>query len=122
MSTWSIKPKDEFSIDDSARTSRMDKTSLVRGGVLTLDQAEERISDEASEDGDDIGDPSSADLDDEDPFEYLHQELWEFSTYITEDWYRLGDQPVDLAQATETELNGQIIYYLSEYMEYNLKG
>ncbi|KAG6042526.1 hypothetical protein E4U39_005773 [Claviceps sp. Clav50 group G5] len=91
-----------------------------RGDVFLTEFKE--LSDEAFEDGDGIGDPSFADLDDEDPFEYLHQELWEFSTYITEDWYRLGDKPIDLARATETELNGQIIYYLSEYMEYNLQG
>ncbi|KAG6183502.1 hypothetical protein E4U36_002642 [Claviceps purpurea] len=87
------------------------RNELENRGVVFSNEFEEE-SDEASEDRDDI----------EDPFEYLHQELWEFSTYITEDWYRLGDQPIDLAQATETELNGQIIYYLSEYMEYNLKG
>ncbi|KAG6030711.1 hypothetical protein E4U40_007702, partial [Claviceps sp. LM458 group G5] len=91
-----------------------------RGDVFITEFKE--LSDEAFEDGDGTGDPSFADLDDEDPFEYLHQELWEFSTYITEDWYRWGDKPIDLARATETELNGQIIYYLSEYMEYNLQG
>ncbi|KAG6087320.1 hypothetical protein E4U31_000531, partial [Claviceps sp. LM219 group G6] len=89
----------------------------------------EEESDEASEDGDNIGDPSSADLDDEDPFEYLHPELWEFSTYITEDWYRLGDQPIDLAQATETELNAstwstisQVVYSTAGFAKTSKAG
>ncbi|KAG6227840.1 hypothetical protein E4U26_001437 [Claviceps purpurea] len=83
------------------------RNELENRGVVFSNEFEEE-SDEASEDRDDIEDPSSADLDDEDPFEYLHQELWEFSTYITEDWYRLGDQPIDGIER--------------EYMEYNLKG
>ncbi|KAG6293381.1 hypothetical protein E4U09_003019 [Claviceps aff. purpurea] len=50
------------------------RNELENRGVVLSNEFVEK-SDEASEDGDNIGDPSSADLDDEDPFEYLHPEL-----------------------------------------------